>query len=538
MLPPSPPDVTRGPGPKRDLSPTRGTDPLPTAIKETPSSPRPVRKQPGLFDRLVRRTKSLGVSKTPLVSSTSPSTAHYVSNHAGPQQQQQQEEEQKEDERPASRIYPSVAQHLQAPTLPSPSGLPDLPTPSSPKIMGTQLQQAPPTLKKKPSLRDRLKSSWHKPSTPAPTLEAIEEPKPRFVYQPKHAAADFSRMSVTPARPQNEPWRPATMKPQIVNIERPAVRHSQSQSSRRPENASRATSNASQPAYDVAPRRPSRASHEPSATPRRLSYQYPEDPFLASNAAVHIPVNQYPISWIPGEAGEQQLAALRDTDRQQQYGPQQHPAVVPAPPRREPQTDYEKFLAKALAEERERNDRVLRTMSQRSQAAALNRVPANPHLQYAAPTSSSNGMSAATTAVGGRTSNGASRSSVGGNGSNHRNSFHEGAIPAYQMKAKLVRIEPHQKHTRNSSWAASNTSDRDAEKRLERGGISSVQVYDVNENAAPKTSTDSNDKTLRRQVSIGQRISEYIRPPREDVGGAVTNKHRRRMPTTIGTLEE
>lgn len=397
--------------------------------------------------------------------------------------------------------------------------------------MGTQMQQPQPTLKKKASLRDRLKSSWHKPSTPV--LEVIEEPKPRFVYQPKHAAADFSRMSVTPGRPQNEAWRPTTMKPQIVNFERPAVRHSQSQLSRRPENVSRATSNASQPAYDAAPRRPSRASHEPSASSRRLSYQHPEDPFLASNAAAHIPVNQYPISWIPGAAGEQHPALRHDP---QQYEPQQYPVVVPPPPRREPQTDYEKFLAKAQAEERARNDKILRTMSQRSQAAALNRVPANPHLQYASATSSSNEMSAATTAVGGRTLNGGSRSSVGGHGSNHGNSFHEGPIPAYQLKPRLVQIEPHQKHTRNSSWTASYTTDGSEEKRLERG-ISTVQVYGVDDNAAPRTSTDSKDKTLRRQVSISKKISEYIRPPREDVSGAVMSKNRRRIPT-IETLEE
>ncbi|KAL1836131.1 hypothetical protein VTJ49DRAFT_5542 [Mycothermus thermophilus] len=59
-----------------------------------------------------------------------------------------------------------------------------------------QQQQPQLVIKKKSSFRDRLKS-WQKPP---PTLELVaeEEPKPRFVYQPTHAAADFESQMMSP----------------------------------------------------------------------------------------------------------------------------------------------------------------------------------------------------------------------------------------------------------------------------------------------------------------------------------------------------
>ncbi|KAK4160366.1 hypothetical protein QBC43DRAFT_220027 [Cladorrhinum sp. PSN259] len=389
----------------------------------------------------------------------------------------------------------------------------------------TRTPPQPPTLKKKASFRDRIKS-WQKPtSTPLQVLDVIEEPKqqqqkqpdpPRFVYQPKHAAADFSRTAVPHARTQHPGWRPAPPRElEAVNGE-VAVKNSlsHSQSRRRPTTSA---SNVS-PHHDAPVRRLSQTSN-----PHFV------DPFLASSAAAHIPINPYPVSWDLG-AGTQP-AERHPALRHEHYHPQQQLPVVVSPPhqRSEPQSDFERFLAEAEAKERARseaNERIRRSLSQQSQPLPMTRVPPNPHVQYASATSRSSSQDASGTTIAVAASRNSSRGREGAGNpvSNRRNSehWHYGVdqIPEHQQSQGHRRT-----HTRNSSWTASYTTGASEEKKG-----AAVHVLRLDEKPAEQ-------KALKRQVSISQKIAEYIRPPKQEtvgLGDRMGSRHRRR----VHTIEE
>ncbi|KAK3988267.1 hypothetical protein QBC44DRAFT_329764 [Cladorrhinum sp. PSN332] len=470
------------------------------------SPPSPSREQPGLFGRLLRRTQSKGERQRATVSTSG--AAEYVSL-------------------PLLGSHPTEFCNI--------GRFPDSETSDMHK-MQTRTPPTPPTLKKKASFRDRIKSWQKPPSTPLQVLEVIEEPEQqqpepaRFVYQPKHAASDFSRTAVPHGRHgvQLPGWRPSAPRElEAVNEGVPALRNGHPQSRRRTE--SRPTAGSNIPAhYDAAGRRPSQSSHAQSATSsHRYSTTYGENPFLASSAAAHIPVNPYPVSWNLGtgtQASERHPAMRHDQNQDQM--PQQQLPVVVAPPRRrsEPQTDFQRFMAEAEAKERaraERDERIKRSFSQRSHQVALNRVPPNPHVQYASATSGSSSadVSAATTAVA------ASRNSSRGRAADAQRS--SGHFVAVEERVPQSQQQGHRRtHTRNSSWTASYTTGASEEKKA--GAI--TQVYRVDEKP------QAEQKGLKRQVSISQRIADYIRPPKQGVSGGglgdrMGSTNRRRVQT-------
>jgi hypothetical protein len=67
-----------------------------------------------------------------------------------------------------------------------------------------QHYQQPSGLKKRASIRDRLRGLARDHPTPAPERERIVEKQQRVIYVPTHAASDFSRLAVSPRPPSRQ----------------------------------------------------------------------------------------------------------------------------------------------------------------------------------------------------------------------------------------------------------------------------------------------------------------------------------------------
>jgi hypothetical protein len=344
-----------------------------------------------------------------------------------------------------------------------------------------------PQLKKKASFKDRLKA-WQKP--PQPLEIVAEELKPRFVYEPTHAAADFSRLAVSPLSPSRQRLPPAM---QIgPGEEAPAVpRNGQ----RRPRHGDEPCE---RPPHDEEPTR----RHSRSGA-NRHSYTLAEDPFQASNAAAHVPVNTQPVAWTPGT----QAVPSRREER--------------TPPPSQPPSDFELFIARAEAEDRERREQVLRSMSQRSAAYPANRVRPDPHRQFAAAASSSAGRTAERSDGSGQRTSGTRYVLGSGGGVEQQPQRHE--------RRQEGRTGG---HARQSSWAASyattsgSATGNGLEKKAsppapaQRREVADPQqqktiAYGVDDEFGPgREYQPQPPRTLRRQASLTQRIVQYIRPPK------------------------
>ncbi|KAH6857056.1 hypothetical protein B0I37DRAFT_89455 [Chaetomium sp. MPI-CAGE-AT-0009] len=342
-----------------------------------------------------------------------------------------------------------------------------------------------PQLKRKASFRDRLKA-WQKP--PQPLEIVTEESKPRFVYEPTHAAADFSRLAVSPLNPTKPRLSPGTT--QITpetDLPSPA-RGGQPRPRQRGE-----------PRDEEQTRRHSRPSTN------RHSYTLVEDPFQASNTAAHVPINPQPVAWSPGAA----VASVRAEPL-----PTQSPS--------EPLSDFELFLARAEAEDRERRERVLRSISQRSAAYAANRVRPDPHRQFAAAGSSAPEKKTERRAE--RTAESTAekneRSAQRSSKTRHAHAP-EGRTEAEQQHSA------HRGHARQSSWAASyttggSTGEKEPATLPPTGQIRPLPKppLPIGADGADEDTDRARDyqpqppSTLRRQASITQRIVQYIRPPK------------------------
>ncbi|KAK3312315.1 hypothetical protein B0H66DRAFT_396732 [Apodospora peruviana] len=454
---------------------------------------------------------------------------------ANPQQQSQ----------PLSQQTP-IAASPQRPQQLAPSCQDNaVPTPE----MGTPTAVQQPHLRKKASLRDRLKA-WQKPA-PAPTPAPSEQAKPRFVYQPKHAASDFSRLVVSSAaaprraradssdedRTLTNPFeqshvhdeedaelavKPRRHSPPLQTlVENETVLPSRNRSRREKYKES------------------ARASEEPSVqrlrsgAKQRHSYDLVEDPWDASHAAVvSVPIGSS--APVPSAAARRHADSQIEDPKAPLLLQQEEESQSPPPPTAErgsektaPMSDYERFIARAEAEERAYREKILRSFSQRSAALQQQQqhagyVKPNPHLQYA---NVGGGELSGTTVVGGgRASGGGSKSSRGG--STQRTSGQYYTLAGSEDK-------PHHQprgHKKNASWSPSGT---DAEKALEKtsppaaaaNAVSTSRrprqqlpvTYGVDEDYHPPTrgSMDYQPRTLRRQASITQRIAGYIKPTRE-----------------------
>ncbi|KAK4224444.1 hypothetical protein QBC38DRAFT_485441 [Podospora fimiseda] len=464
---------------KRRVQPRSGTHRPPTMTGaiggiKTPSSPSD--NQPGLVDRLLRRRQSK-LQKGATISTNA--EVKYVSID-------------EVFDKPPTKLPLEPPKYFESPfTSENQQSEQILKTTK----MQTRTQQQPPTLRKRASFRDRIKS-WQKPAstTPLQSVEEQEAPTTRFVYQPKHAASDFSRTAIPHGPLPN--WKPTAGPRELEAVNGVVGGGNKQPRLRRTENRPTAVSNniPPPPQFDAG-RRPSQSSHGQTATTshHRYSASYAENPplFASSAAAVHIPVADTP---------------------QQQF-----PVVVNPPHHRQrsgQQSDFQRFMAEAEARERARAERDERIKRSFSHPMRNNRVPANPHIQYASATSRSSSaeVSGATTAV--APGGGSRNSSRGKRGEAKRNSGH------FEERVQVPQKQGHKRsHTRNSSWTASYTSGASGE---EKKAAAITQVYRI------EPTTPVEQKALKRQVSISQKIAEYIRPPKQEMRGR----------GWVGTIEE
>ncbi|KAH7625492.1 hypothetical protein B0T09DRAFT_64235 [Sordaria sp. MPI-SDFR-AT-0083] len=94
---------------------------------------------------------------------------------------------------------------------------------------------AQPQLRRRTSLRDKLRV-WQKPTSILDTVPDNEEERPRYVYQPKHAATDFSQLTITPPPSMLRECRPCISGSEASQISRPQTRQSR-RAYRHPESA-------------------------------------------------------------------------------------------------------------------------------------------------------------------------------------------------------------------------------------------------------------------------------------------------------------
>ncbi|KAK4245888.1 hypothetical protein C7999DRAFT_42641 [Corynascus novoguineensis] len=340
-----------------------------------------------------------------------------------------------------------------------------------------------PQLKKKTSFRDRLKA-WQKP--PQPLQVVAEESKPRFAYKPTHAAADFSRLAVSPLSPPRHQFPPDHRR-------------------------SRQGDDGWEEGKEGSRRRRSRSgtNHHPCVAL--------DETFQAANATAHVPVPTQPVA----------LDANAETQRNRGAAPSQ------------PLSDYELFIARAEAEDREWRGHILRNISHRSAAYTADRVKPDPHRQFAAAGASSAGRSPEVNSdkLPPHKDNNIQEHAMGsGNASTQ-------SPPRWELRQSGSRG-----HARQPSWARSSTSTNitaaekspDKKKSSRSSNQALVQqqqqqqarpsessrptVYGagVGPNPSREHQAASSPRTLRRQTSITQRIAKYIRPPKPVERGVET----------------
>ncbi|KAM7213825.1 hypothetical protein V8F06_010821 [Rhypophila decipiens] len=378
---------------------------------------------------------------------------------------------------------------------------------------------AQPRLRKKASFRDRLKS-WQKPGQATVTKTAApfnDQPK-RFVYQPQHAAADFSRMAISPAA------APAPRKYAKLSFDEDStLSPSQKDDSMRVD------------ARDFTLQR--------SRSGARRSYKMVEDPWMASQAAAHVPI---------GTLASRSLSTKNRT-RESPLQPDAMDAPLiekqeKSPAQKEALSDFERFLAQAEAEDRAQREQILRSFSHHStyQPSSANYVKPNPHRQFV---TVGGGNMSGTTAGPGLVSTGGSRSSRGGS---------QRTSGQYALSAGREEQPFRPGHRKQTSWTpsfgagSSNTWGPPpmlaSRARRPQSPQPQTVVYGVDESFNQPEPV----RTLRRKASITQRIADYIKPEREPPAarGAEQGLRRsasksgirtsgsRRRPTGIETLVE
>lgn len=374
------------------------------------------------------------------------------------------------------------------------------------------LQQPSPTLKKRASIRDRFRSLAKDTPSPAPEPE-----KQRTVYVPSHAAADFSRLAVSP--------RPVSRQQQRYSYDKPRA--------------------LSQPATEQP--NPIAALHLSDNEPQR-----PADPRHYSQRGLET-LDEIESVRVQGQIGQRvpeidapQLESPLDNSRQQRQGqaaisdfsgpssnntvsliahvsetPKHDQAGAAQEKGRQQLSDYELFLARAEERERTHREHLLRTLSQRQYPRPEPEIIPYQPRNSATYTADS---AVVAEAVGhprkGRTS--VLDSGIGSRSSSHLQT-EEPAAAAAHVSGTWERG-----HRKRGSWTPSfGAGGRDVERRLEREGADVVPEEETfhggtyttlhrnnTSSYADRSYAAQQPMTLKRQTSIKQKLGAYIKPAR------------------------
>lgn len=318
-----------------------------------------------------------------------------------------------------------------------------------------------PELKKKASFRDRLRA-W--PKSPPQRLELVtEEAKPRFVYEPTHAAADFSRLAVSPQTPS---------------------RHRSATTQTWPRSRSGGVQNApiqgDEKGDSEATARVTR-----SGTNSR-SYTLTGDNFRSATIETTIPINSPSAS---------QSAVV----------PTGAPLLKEWPSTQEPRSDYELFIARAEAEERERRKMAFHGIPQRARgytAANVVRPELYPQCPVPVPITASSPVRETPGRVGQQPDQPRPNRNTRIRGTEEKSPGEEKPQGGRGVHGRQSSQMPGHITTGAGSAAADapNTSIPIARPAVTSG------LKDA------RKSRELPQRTLRRQASLTKRITQYIRP--------------------------
>ncbi|EGO58699.1 hypothetical protein NEUTE1DRAFT_116231 [Neurospora tetrasperma FGSC 2508] len=310
---------------------------------------------------------------------------------------------------------------------------------------------AQPQVRRRTSLHDKLKI-WQKPLPLLDTVPDNEAERPRSSYRPKHAAADFSRLTTTPP-------------PSILNVCRPQITESET------------------------------SQISPSQT--RRAYRRPES------------ANPLAEMRFRGQRRDMASAFLQQEHSKLAHPPRQPPQTVK---RSVPLTDYELFLARAELEERAHRD-LLQTMNAQLHDSLHDLIRPDPHQQFAS--LSPTRLSAGSTAVPGisRTTTGnKSRESRTSWAPSSATGNTVAEIVASQQHEESLGAQPHHVSSNRQSLPDAKSHSvvlNGVKASIHRSGTVG-RISDDGHAQQPRA------PTLKRQASFAQKIAEYIRPPRRD----------------------
>ncbi|KAK3399756.1 hypothetical protein B0T20DRAFT_168145 [Sordaria brevicollis] len=319
---------------------------------------------------------------------------------------------------------------------------------------------AQPQLKRRTSLRDKLRV-WPRPVSILDTLPDTEEERSYQVYQPKHAAADFSRLTVTPPSSLHHECRPCVTASETTQVSGSRTRRAH----RRPESAN------------------------PLAEMR-----------------------------FRGRRRDMESTSLPQEQPTGSHQPRYLPQTVS---KSAPLTDYELFLAQAELEERAHRD-LLRAMGAHAEDNLDDLVRPDPHQQFASVSPTS--LSAGSTAVAGtskRTTTGnKSRTSRTSWAPSYTTGGTVSDVTAFHEHKGRPGTQPRDVSARYRSQQGQKSHTVGAK----RGNQSVHPSGDVPELPHDSPSQQARAPTLKRQPSFAQKIAEYIRPPRPDAMDTCRNE--------------
>lgn len=458
---------------------------------------------PGLFSRLLQRTKSKKERKQDVNEGALDAGTNL-------------------EVRVPEPSYQSSA--IAAPTAPPRVTADRQPTPTAPsstvRSPAVHLQQPPPTLKKRASIRNRFRSlaKGHPSSVPEPEPE-----KQRAAYVPTHAAADFLRLAFPP--------RPASRQQQ-----RPSY-----------EDARVLSQPVSEPPTPIVPNRSGDEPRSP-AGPRHCSQRGLDTLDENDPAQAHRRIRQHvyeidtPRSESSFEDSHQQRegqGVIRDTESPPanlsvsqpvhvSRIPEHSQSVAAGSERDATQTsDYELFLTRAEERERAYREQVLRAVVQhqnsRPEPEAIAYRPRNSAAYTADSTVVAEVAGPARKGWEGRMSG--LDLGIGSNRSSQQTKLPQSDDPPAPPRVPSTRERGHRKAP---SWTPSfGAGGRDTETRLERGGADALPEEEAYQDGTYTTS-QRNDappyaetgyaaqqpRALKRQTSIKQKLGDYIWPAR------------------------
>ncbi|KAK3352910.1 hypothetical protein B0T25DRAFT_196152 [Lasiosphaeria hispida] len=388
---------------------------------------------------------------------------------------------------------------------------------------------AEPHLKKKTSFRDRLR--W--PTKPASGPEMVQEdvgPEPRFVYQPKHAAADFSRLAISHQAPRRraEDQMVKSRRAQGSSVPGSAddVGIAAKPRGLTPQSRTPTENEAivAVPGYSRSRKHTRQLLNAPSSVLRQLEQSTKPAPHLGSSRQPRKPTQN---PWEASHAALYAAAAPADSGTPSTEEDDKLTSL----------NDFGLFIARAEAQDRAHRDKRTRARStpQHLGTAVFPVViKPNPHRQYASAAATSTSAPSAEGAVSSpsEASTPLARESLSrceaerkrSSSSRNRTS---GQLALAGEERHLAqgqgqgqgRGRPHRRENgERASWApnpGSSVAERVAERKT-APRPPPVVVYGVDE----KFQVPQQSRTLRGQPSIAQRVAEYIRPPKAASGMA------------------